>query len=389
MNDAARAIIEIACLQQKRLALRHSLVFFAVEFLAQQRQVDGRVVDMPFLVSLDLEDEDVMGVVMGLEALRLRRRQIDIRLEWRMELGLHGAAKRRQLGHLAMQLRRDQSRALGKQLIDPAHIEHAAAQGVFAARDLGFRLGIDQHDFRGMRIGGGQIFVDAVAAEDRGVIARILAMHPQPRFFVVRGEKRLLGDRRDDALEVEYGTRHLASASVGVRTAAAGIAVGIGAAAARIAVGVGAAAARIAIAVRAAATGVVGVGVRAAAARIVGIGVRAPAPRIAIGIRAAALRIAVGIGAAAARIAVRIRTAATWIVGVLVRACAGRVGGLRRARLAGSDERRGAAEDNFRAGQQRATAHAALDRDLFLRQRFFLFLAHVDCPHFHWVIEDT
>ena len=57
-------------------------VLSRVVAVAFQSQFDRGAIELPPLRARELKHENVMGIEMGVEALRPRRGQIDVRLEW-------------------------------------------------------------------------------------------------------------------------------------------------------------------------------------------------------------------------------------------------------------------------------------------------------------------
>jgi len=68
------------------------IVVSRVVAVAFQSQFDRGAIKLPPLRARKLKHENVMGIEMGVEALRPRRRQVDVRLEWSAELELERRA---------------------------------------------------------------------------------------------------------------------------------------------------------------------------------------------------------------------------------------------------------------------------------------------------------
>ena len=92
VDQAAREVERVAGPEVELLADRTWIVLSRVVAVAFQSQFDRGAIELPPLRTRKLKHEDVMGIEMGVEALRLRRRQVDVRLEGSAELELERRA---------------------------------------------------------------------------------------------------------------------------------------------------------------------------------------------------------------------------------------------------------------------------------------------------------
>ena len=88
VNQAAREIERIAGAELEFLADRTRIVLSRVLARAFQSKFDRAAVKLPPLRSGKLKHDDVVSIEMGMEALRPRRRQVDVGLEGGAEFEL-------------------------------------------------------------------------------------------------------------------------------------------------------------------------------------------------------------------------------------------------------------------------------------------------------------
>ena len=143
MHQSARHIEDIARFQHQlgaRLGLGEAA---RREAFAAIGHAHRGVIEPPALGALDLQYQHIVIVVMGLEALRIGRGEIDIGLDRAGELGLKPAAQIGQRTVTRLQLGQDQRRALLVQPGDLAAIHKAilAQPGAVGQTRLGPRHG--------------------------------------------------------------------------------------------------------------------------------------------------------------------------------------------------------------------------------------------------------
>ena len=92
VDQAAREVERVAGPELELLADRAWIVLSRVVAVAFLSQFDRGAIELPPLRTRELKHEDVMGIEMRMEALRPRRRQVDVRLEWSAELKLQRRA---------------------------------------------------------------------------------------------------------------------------------------------------------------------------------------------------------------------------------------------------------------------------------------------------------
>jgi hypothetical protein len=78
MDEAARNVQYVSWFQLGRQQGPSKVTLDDLRWMVVQRQLELRLVDLPALGSVELQNEDVVAVHMRLKSLRARRRQVEI-----------------------------------------------------------------------------------------------------------------------------------------------------------------------------------------------------------------------------------------------------------------------------------------------------------------------
>jgi hypothetical protein len=123
VDVAARQVEQVAGAQEQLLRRRAQLVAPVGGPLLGEGEVAALAVEAPVLLALDLEDEDLVSVVMGVEALRASAgRQVEVRVDGAVEEALQPAAQGRHRRPAQLHRRQDEGLAAGEGPLHRLHV---------------------------------------------------------------------------------------------------------------------------------------------------------------------------------------------------------------------------------------------------------------------------